>query len=857
MNPHRWQQAKQVLNEALDQAPAEQTAFISRACADDLDLRHEVESLLRAHHRADGFIETPVVDDVFRLVDSDQQEIPGGRRIGQYQVIRKLGDGGMGAVYLAARADDQFQKQVAIKVVRFGLDNQFVINRFLSERQILANLEHPNIARLIDGGTTEAGLPYLVMEYIEGLPIDEYCECLALATVERLNLFRTVCSAVQYAHLHLVIHRDIKPSNVIVTTEGVPKLLDFGIAKLLDHESLGQGDGKTTTLMRLMTPEYASPEQVRGDNVTTATDIYSLGAVLYELLTGQRPHRLKSRSTEEMVRAICNEEPDKPSRAVTLRDTDAKGEPNAKTTSRNAKLLSGDLDNIVLMALRKEPERRYESAAQFAADIQRHLDGLPVIARKDTFTYRAGKFVQRNRVAVAAAALVFLSLLAGIVATTWQARAAARQARLAEEQRAKAQSINAVLEQLLNYSNPVLNSSGKGGHETTMTEMLDEAAKRLDSPEFANQPAVRAELERILGSSYYGQGRYIPGRQHMGQYVVLEQQLYGENHPRALEASAAWASLLFMKGEMIESEKLFRQILPLTRIEQRKGNIKAENLFDELVNFAYLRRTQGDSTEAESLFREALSLDSQIPPESRYSLGITQSTLASTLADQGRFDEALETARAAVANSRLRGDTERPDFGFSLTILGGFLTDKGNYVEADTCLRDGETIFRRLLQPTHLWLGDVLRNEAISFYRQERLEEANIKVNEAIKIYLESFGEHYDNYPTALIVKGLIFTKIGRGKEGESILRQAVKLRTDSLPADHFWVAVAKGALGECLVREKRFAEAQPLLLESFATLTARLGARDPRTREATWRIVDLYDDWGQRNLADQYRHLL
>src|SRR5215813_10465163 len=351
MNPHRWQQAKQVFNEALAQAPAEQTAFISRACADDLDLQHEVESLLRAHNRADGFIETPVVDDVFRLVDIDQQEIPGGRRIGQYQVIRKLGDGGMGAVYLAARADDQFQKQVAIKVVRFGLDNQFVINRFLSERQILANLEHPNIARLIDGGTTEAGLPYLVMEYIEGLPIDEYCECLALATVERLNLFRTVCSAVQYAHLHLVIHRDIKPSNVIVTTEGVPKLLDFGIAKLLDHESLGQGDGKTTTLMRLMTPEYASPEQVRGDNVTTATDIYSLGAVLYELLTGQRPHRLKSRSTEEMVRAICNEEPDKPSRAITLRDTGANGESNAKTASRNAKLLSGDLDNIVLMAL--------------------------------------------------------------------------------------------------------------------------------------------------------------------------------------------------------------------------------------------------------------------------------------------------------------------------------------------------------------------------------------------------------------------------------------------------------------------------------------------------------------------------
>jgi len=856
MNTLRWQQAKQVLTEALAQPPENQIAFISTVCADDLDLQREVESLLKAYQRADGFIETPVVDDVLKLVDSDQHEIPDGRRIGRYKIIRKLGDGGMGAVYLAARADDQFEKQVAIKVVRFGLDNQFVINRFLSERQILANLEHPNIARLIDGDTTENGSPYLVMEYIEGLPIDEYCESLGLATTERLSLFRTVCAAVHYAHLHLVIHRDIKPSNVIVTTEGVPKLLDFGIAKLLDHELPGQGDSKTTTLMRLMTPEYASPEQVRGDNVTTATDIYSLGVVLYELLTGQRPHRLKSRSTEGMVRAICEEEPEKPSRAITLRELEVKGD-DAKTTGRNAKLLSGDLDNIVLMALRKEPERRYESAAQFAADIQRHLDGLPVIARKDTFTYRTSKFVRRNRVAVAAAALVFISLLAGIIATTWQARAAARQARLAQEQRAKAESINAVLAQLLNYSNPVLNSAMKSGHETTMTEMLDEAAKRLDSEEFVNQPAVKAELERIVGSSYYGQGRYVLGRQHMEKYVVLEKQLYGENHPRALEASGEWASLLFMKGEMPESEKLFRQILPLTRLEQRKGNIKPETLFDELVNFAYLRRTQGDSKEAELLFREALQIGPQLPVESRYSLGITQSTLASTLADQGRFDEALETARAAVTSSRQRGDAERPDFGFSLTILGGFLTDKGDYVEADNYLREGETIFRRLLQPTHLWLGDVLRNEAISLYRQERFAEAETKVDEAIKIYLESFGEHYDNYPTALIARGLIFTKTGRVKEGEAILRQAVKLRADSLPSDHFWVALAKGALGECLISEKRFVEAQPMLLESFSTLNARLGARDPRTRESASRLVTFYDAQGKRNLADEYRRLL
>jgi serine/threonine protein kinase len=849
MNDERWQQAKEVFNQALAHSPDEQAGFLSSACANDKDLRNEVESLLAAFRQADQFIEAPAVPDVLKLVGSNQHEIAIGRRVGQYEIIRKLGDGGMGAVYLAERADKQYQKQVAIKLIKFGFDNEFIVNRFLSERQILANLDHPNIARLIDGGTTAAGSPYLVMEYIEGLPIDEYCAHQELSIAQRLELFRTVCATVQYAHMNLVIHRDLKPSNILVTADGIPKLLDFGIAKLLTPELSASGNGKIATAIRLMTPEYASPEQIRGEPITTASDVYSLGVVLYELLTGRRPYKLKRSSGEEIERAISTQEAEKPSVAISRRRNEhsAFGHIDAAEPQKVARSLRGDLDNIVLMALRKEPRRRYESAAQFSADIQRHLEGLPVIARKDTFRYRASKFVRRNRLGVAAAAIVLLSLVGGIVATAWQARAA-------RQEKAKAESINAFLEQMLNYSNPVLSLPGDSTGETTMTQVLDEAAKRLKSGEFANQPEVKAEMERIIGNSYYGQGRYALGGEHLQEYVELERRLYGEEDPRALAASSMAAALLFGKGEMAEAEKLFREVLPAMRIAQQEGKIKAETLLNALVDFAHLRRTQGDSREAETLFREALALSPQVPAESRYSLGVTRSTLASTLADQGKFDEAIQTAREAVTETRQREGAQRPDLGFSLTVLGGFLIDRGDFAEADAVLHEAETIFRKLLNPSHLWLGDNLRNQAISFYRQNRFVEAQNSISETLKIYRESFGVHYDNYPTALITQGLILNKTGKSKEGEAILREAVKLRTESLPKEHFWVAVANSALGECLTTQKRFSEAEPLLVQSYGLLNSRLGKGDPRTIEASGRLVTLYNSWGKPEQAEQYR---
>ncbi len=497
--------------------------------------------------------------------------------------------------------------------------------------------------------------------------------------------------------------------------------------------------------------------------------------------------------------------------------------------------------------MRKDPHRRYQSAAEFSDDIQRHLAGLPVIARKDTWSYRAAKFVGRNQIAVGAGALVLVALLGGIVAT-------AREGRTARQEKARAESINSFLEQLLNYSNPQVAMTGDTSHPTTVTEAMDEAAKRLESGAFADDPRVRADLERIVAESYAGQGRRQLSDEHIQKYLALVTEVYGRDHPKTLAANATRAKILFNNDKMVESEKLYRQILPRMRAEQQKGDLKAEILADALNNFAYLRRTQGDSREAELLFRESLALTPQIPTGERDVVGITRSTLASALADQGKFEEALRTAHEAVAKDRQTGQADTPGFGFSLTVLGGFLTDNRHFAEADAALREAEDIFHKLLSPSHLWLADNLRNQAALLYEEGRFAKSLEKVTKALNLYRQNFGTHYDNYPTALIIRGLSLTKTGRPNEGENILREAVKLRTASLPKENFWVALANDALGECLTVQGRYDEAEPLLLQSYESLKSSQGARNPRTRLAAQRLSALYESWGKPDRANQFR---
>jgi non-specific serine/threonine protein kinase/serine/threonine-protein kinase len=434
MNTERWEKVKSLLDAALPLDSGQRQKYLHEVCAGDDDLRFEVESLLISHEQAGNeFLKIPVFDV------HAQKASRVGRRLGPYNIIEEIGHGGMGEVYRAIRADGQYTKEVAIKLVRGGLDSASVLQRFRNERQILASLDHPNIARLLDGGTTEDGIPYLVMELVEGVSIDSYCDQRRLNITQRLQLFRDVCAAVQYAHQRLVIHRDIKPGNILVA-EGIPKLLDFGIAKILDPSVRAE-----TTLAHPMTPEYASPEQIRGETVTTAADVYSLGVVLYQILTGRSPYPGDTRLSHDLARAICESEPERPS-SVILKPEAAQhdGEiaqltPAAVSGTREgstAKLrrrLRGDLDNIVLKALRKEPQCRYASVEQFAEDIRRHLDDLPVTARKGSWSYHGAKFIERHRAAMAVTAIMVVTLIAGVILIVREARIARANGQRAEK----------------------------------------------------------------------------------------------------------------------------------------------------------------------------------------------------------------------------------------------------------------------------------------------------------------------------------------------------------------------------------------------------------------------------------------
>lgn len=444
ITPERWQQIKGLLAEALAVETAERPAFLIRVCGEDSALQSEVESLLAAGQSSASDLlndSAPTPEfDLFSEVASNRV----GQRLGPYRIVEEIGAGGMGEVYRAFRADDHYHKEVAIKLVRAGQGSKVVIDRFKNERQVLAGLDHPNIARLVDGGTSDDGVPYFVMELVDGRPIDEYCDTKKLSTADRLKLFLHVCSAVQYAHQRLIIHRDLKPGNILVTSEGVPKLLDFGIAKILAADD-SQSPESTLSILRPLTPRYASPEQITGGAITTASDVYSLGVLLYELLTGHRPYRMSGQGPQDIERAVCESVPERPS-AVLWRSETITGDNSIAITAESVsavrdgspekltKNLRGDLDNIVLMSLRKEPQRRYASAEQFAEDIRRHLQNLPVHACPDTFRYRTSKFVRRHKAGVIAAAVVVITVFSALAATMHEARVA-RQQQLRAEQR--------------------------------------------------------------------------------------------------------------------------------------------------------------------------------------------------------------------------------------------------------------------------------------------------------------------------------------------------------------------------------------------------------------------------------------
>jgi eukaryotic-like serine/threonine-protein kinase len=835
----RAQLVAELFKSVVEIDPQDRDAFLDKHCQSNADLRREIEALLETHGRAEKFMEKSAVHVAAERFVSRGAFAP-GQMVGGYEIISLIGKGGMGEVYLAR--DRQLDRLVALKLVRRGMDNEHIVRRFKHEQRLLAALNHPNIAQLYEADVTTDGIPFFAMEHVDGTRIDDYCREANLSIQQRLELFCKVCAGVHYAHQHLVVHRDIKPSNILVTAYGQPKLLDFGIAKLLESE--GDTGEQTITVGAVMTPEYASPEHVRGESITTASDVYSLGVLLYELLTEQKPYKIDSRIPIEIARVVTEKEPTKPSAAVANHDGSSKFE------IRNSKFLKGDLDNIVLMSMRKEPQRRYSSVAQFAGDIRRHLDDLPVRARKDTFAYRTSKFAQRHRLGVVAALLLILSLVTGVIATVVQSHKA-------QQAKAKAEAINDFLAEMLNYTNPNTTAKKSADQPITIKDVLDKAANQLDRQDFSHEPEVNAELNSILGESYASQGFYDVAEKRYRLALEYDQQVAGGNYLSALETKVSLADTVSSQGRNEEAEKLCRHILPALRLESQKGTIEPGYLATALLNFAVLRRARGSSHEAEELLRESLPLVTDQSEKSKNLLNLIRNTLILTLVDQGKLDEAIQHQREDVERFRRNSSANTADFGYALTGLGSFLSEKGDFAEADSNLIEAEKIYRRLLGDQHLWLGDNLRLQANSLYKQRRFDEAQRKIQETLSIYKAAAGPQYINFATALMIQGLILNQTGKVQEAEQALREAVKIRDANLPRDHFLSALARGALGECLTSQKRFAEAEPLLLESYHTLKKSQGAANPRTRIARQRLVTLYEACGNADKAELYRSQL
>jgi serine/threonine-protein kinase len=853
VKPERWQQIETIFQSALDCGLDTRNAFLDSSCAGDRELRREVESLLASLQDA-SFTDSPAFLEGTRLLEHRASELLINRKVGPYRILRELGHGGMAVVYLGARADEAYEKQVAIKVLAAGFDCEDIIQRFRSERQILATLDHPNITRLLDGGATEDGLPYLVMEYIEGDPIDQYCDMRKLSVSDRLRLFQEVCAAVGYAHRNLVVHRDIKPSNVLVTREGVPRLLDFGIAKLL---APGLVPAATMTALHPLTPEYASPEQIRGEPITTASDVYSLGVLLYRLLTARRPYRVDAASIRRLEHAICEEEPEKPSVAV-LRVAEANGETGVASTQaavpegsvdKLRRRLAADLDNIVLMAMRKEPQRRYASPDQLSDDISRHLKHLPVIARPDTRSYRLSKFIRRNRTEVIAAAIIFITLVAGLAITLRQGQVARQQRDRASLEHAKAARINAFLKEMISYSG-VSGVSPTHKHDATVEDMLDDAAGRVEK-ELNDQPEVKAEMLATIGTTYEGLAKYDLATRFLRKAYDLDVNLYGLDSLQTGSVMYVLGNLCYLTGDYAGALAWFQKALPIYRKHANDPDLEARTLVGMLSDAAFVNRAAGNLDDAEALWREALSYGPRLPAEN-HAQAITPKTFLAQLY-LGRGDLERADALASEASSELRTwGRDRFSLGQSLIDLGNIRCAEKRYPEAESLIEEGTDLYVQVQGANHPNVAFGLTSLAWAYYYDGKYSLAEGAAHKALKIVeLLPNGSHYRAGVFGPL--GLSLNKTGRSKEAEGFLREALASYQQNTPKGSYPMAVALGNLGEFLVDQKRYAEAEPLLIESYETIKSIHVPQSPMLRAAAQRLANLYRGWGKPDREQIY----
>jgi serine/threonine-protein kinase len=827
----RLRRARELFDAAVDLPPPERRAFLEAQAGSEPELVAEVSALIaEAERTAPGLPSRleeglpPSRADAAALV---------GQRLGAYDVVRLEGLGGMGAVYEGRRADDQYHKRVAIKLVQGDLHSPPTLARFRRERQILASLQHRNIATLLDGGVSPDGRPFLVMEYVEGEPITTWCDRRSLTVAQRIALFRQVCEAVRHAHRNLVIHRDLKPGNILVTPEGDVKLLDFGVAKLLGPDAEEEMP-LTRGGARAFTPEYASPEQIRGETLTTASDVYSMGVVLYELLAGRRPH-VGGGSVAAIERAVLEAPIARPSAVVTDEAARRCGERGARHLRRR---LAGELDSIVMLALRPEPELRWASAEALAEDLRRYLDGRPVAAQRGWRGYRFRKFLQRNRVPVAAGALVLIVLIGGIVATGIQADRA-------RQEQARAERVSGFLTDLLESVRPMT-----GGRDVPVSELLDAAAQRV-ATEMADQPEARAELEGVIGQSYLALGRFDEAERHLRKALDDQQRLHGARSEPALVALTWLGGVYLGRGDIAPADSIVRRSLEIAQTLPSQSDSLVANLLEQLGSVAH---GKGDVHLAERAHRQALEIRRRVFGPRSDPVVTSTNNLAVALGEQGKWAEAESLHRVVLAIEKVSHPPPSTEVADAENALASVLDFQNKYDEAESLYADVLRLRGTLFGRDNPEYAFTLMNYAMFIFDRGRYTEAADLSRQLLALRGKTLPESHPAIATSLQTLGRCLDRLGEHDSAGRVLAESFQLRSRYVGRDSWLTASSESVLGDHEIQMHDYPKAERYLLEADATLSKALGPDHPRTITNLRRIVALYEAWPKPERATRYQ---
>ena len=843
MTPDRRRQIEALFDEALDRPADARAAFLDEACADDPDLRAAVQRLLDAYADAPSFLEGDAADvEQAWAAEAEAAHDRRGEIIGAYRLHERIGQGGMSVVYRAERTDGAFEQTVALKLLPAHFETERRVARFRAERQILARLTHPHIARLLDGGMTPEGHPYLAMEYVEGQPLTVHAREAHLSIEERLALLCDVLTALQYAHQNLIVHRDIKPDNILVTPEGTVKLLDFGIAKLLDQTDVPFTLPLTRTGQCLMTPEYAAPEQVTGGAVTTATDIYQVGVLTYELLTGVRPFDLQGKTPSQIERIVAEQPPERPSTAWTAAATAQA--PALAPPAAVGRRLAGDLDTVILKALAKEPGQLYASVEAFADDLQRFTEGRPVQARTPTLRYRAKKFVRRNRGAVTAATLGALLIVSFVAALLYQRNVALEERNRYQQELATSEAVTDYLTQLFAASNP----RETRGDTLTAYELLDAGVNRIG--ELAAEPRVQHRLMRTMALSYLEMGAYDQADTLLTQTIDQIAEASGPRSAATATAMADLASLRTSQGDLRAADSLYRAAVALQAKTLPPDDLTRAQT---LNGWAVVLARQGAVEKAEAHYREALAIRQQAYGAQHERVAATKRNLAILIGQQDRLDEAIALLEEALAVERdVLGD-DHLQVAATASSLAAAHTQNGAPERGLPLLKEALAIKVQTLGEAHDDLLPTLNNLAVVTERLGDYATADSLYQRTLALARQHFGTYHPAVAVTTSNRGTLARRQGEYARALQQYQEALRIQRELYDGPHPAIAENLHNAGQAYhgLGETETAEAH--LLEALEHAERALGADNPRMRLYVRALHAFYTEEGDSLAAASY----